>query len=146
MIWKDDQDEMSLNVNTANNVDLGGSIDFISESGWMGMLTCLNDVTHFLQHRRGIETGWNMDSSSEHILQQQARADVQSPNAILWSFKAFESFLRSSEISLYTFSCINRLEKVHTDFSLLVLRSNNFEMFAFMLFHPIKRSLILLRQ
>uniref|UniRef100_M4ERJ6 Uncharacterized protein n=1 Tax=Brassica campestris TaxID=3711 RepID=M4ERJ6_BRACM len=57
MIWKDDQDEMSLNVNTANNVDLGGSIDFISESGWMGMLTCLNDVTHFLQHRRGIETG-----------------------------------------------------------------------------------------
>ncbi|KAG5415329.1 hypothetical protein IGI04_002896 [Brassica rapa subsp. trilocularis] len=57
MIWKDDQDEMSLNVNTANNVDLGGSIDFISESGWMGMLTCLDDVTHFLQHRRGIETG-----------------------------------------------------------------------------------------
>ena len=74
-----------------------------------------------------------MDSISEYVLQQQARAraDVQSSNAILWSFKAYESFLWSSEISLYTFSCINRLEKVHTDFCLLVLRSNNFEMFLY---------------
>ncbi|CAH8305630.1 unnamed protein product [Eruca vesicaria subsp. sativa] len=49
--------EISLNVNTANTIGPGGSIDSISVVGWMGMRTRLDDVTQFLQQRRGIETG-----------------------------------------------------------------------------------------
>ena len=56
---------MSLNVNTANNIGLGGSFYSISESDWMVMRTRLDDATQFLQQSRGIETGWNMDSTSE---------------------------------------------------------------------------------
>ncbi|KAF3547171.1 hypothetical protein DY000_02001896 [Brassica cretica] len=49
--------EMSLNVNTANNIGLGGSFYSISESDWMVMRTRLDDATQFLQQSRGIETG-----------------------------------------------------------------------------------------
>nr|VDC89188.1 unnamed protein product [Brassica oleracea] len=57
VVPKDDQDEMSLNVNTANNIGLGGSFYSISESDWMVMRTRLDDATQFLQQSRGIETG-----------------------------------------------------------------------------------------
>jgi len=46
-----------------------------------------------------------MGSTSEHVLyQRKARAgtDVQSPNAMLWGCKAYESFPRSSEVALWT--------------------------------------------
>lgn len=72
---------MRLNVNTANNVGLGGSIDYISESGWMGMHTRVN-ATQFLQQRRGIETGetWtpvlNMFCSSELELEQMYKVQM----------------------------------------------------------------------
>ncbi|CAF1700118.1 hypothetical protein YC2023_036144 [Brassica napus] len=49
--------EMSLNVNTANNIGLGGSFYSISESDWIVMRTRLDDATQFLQQSRGIETG-----------------------------------------------------------------------------------------